>query len=249
MELLVVVLCLLSERFLVHKRSHKRFHWFMTYGNGVLSTLYSKFPRVSSISIFLIILPLLLLAGLIIYLFEHVLFGMVGLLLNVFVFYYCIGPANPFYPVHAKPAEQLQDEDIGNYLVRVNEELFAILFWYLLLGPVGILAYRLISLSQGLTNVGHQASKLLNVFDWLPARMTALLYLLVGNFQAGFHHFTKMLFSAPEKNKKMLSDCGLLALNIDHREPKNMLQAERLVEHATIVFLVLLALCTIVAWV
>ncbi len=249
MELLVVVLCLLSERFLVHKSSHKRFHWFMTYGNGVLSLLHSTFPRISSnLRITLVVLPWLLLAGFILHLVDNLLFGVVGLFVNIAIFYYCIGPGYPFYPVHAIPAEQLSDGDAANYLVQVNGELFAILFWYLILGPVGILAYRLVSLSQGLTLFDKKVSGLLNLFDWLPVRMTALLYLLVGNFQAGFHSFSKMFFSAPRMNKKILNDCGKLALSHDNREQKTMLQAEKLVEHATIVFLVLLAIGTLVAW-
>lgn len=250
MELLVVVLCLLSERFLVHRSSHKRFHWFMAYSNGLLSMLHATFPRLSSnVIIALIVLPVLFLAGFILHLVDHLLFGFVGLLVNIVLFYYCIGPANPFYPVHAKSAEHLNDDDISNYLIQVNGELFAILFWYLVAGPLGILAYRLISLSRNLTIVDEKASGLLDLFDWLPVRMTTLLYLLVGNFQAGYHRFSKMFFSQPRKNKDMLSDCGMLALSRERRVQTTMLQAERLVEHATIVFLVLLALCTIVAWV
>ena len=250
MELLVVVLCLLSERFLVHKSSHNRFHWFMAYGNGILSYLPVTLSRLSSwAAVALIVLPLLLLVGVILHFIDQVLFGVIGLLINIAVFYYCIGPVNPFYPVHAKPAELLTDEDIGNYLTQVNGELFAILFWYLVLGPLGILAYRLISLSQGLDLVRKPASELVNIFDWLPARMTALLYLLVGNFQAGYQYLGKLLLAAPNMNKHLLSVCGLAALSLDSREQKTMISAENLVEHATIVFLVLLAFCTIVAWV
>lgn len=247
MELLVIVFCLLSERFLVHKSSHNRFHWFMSYGNGIIAHVPARLS--SWVILVLIMLPLLLLFGVVLYFVDDALFGIIGLLMNIVIFYYCIGPVNPFYPVHTKPVELMVDEDIAHYLVQVNGELFAVLFWYLVLGPLGILAYRLISLSQGLASVRQAASDVLNVLDWLPGRMTALLYLFVGNFQAGFQHLSKLFFTAPGKNKRLLSVCGLAALSFDHREPKTMLDAENLVEHATIVFLVLLAFCTIVAWV
>ncbi len=245
MELLVIVLCLLCERFLVHKSAHNRFHWFMSYANGIVSKLPTSLPAWVKLALFL--LPLLLVVGIVLHVVDHLLFGMVGLLINIAVFYYCIGPVNPFYPIHAKPVDQLGDEDIGHYLVQANSELFAVLFWYLVSGPVGILAYRLVSLSRGLLAVSQTASDVLDVFDWLPARMTALFYLLVGNFQVGYKHFSTLIFTAPEKNKHLLSTSGLAAL--DNSEQKTMLQAENLVEHATIVFLVLLAICTIVAWV
>lgn len=243
MDLLVIVLCLLSERFLVHKVAHHRFHWFMSYGNRVLAILPVWAPW---LLLALIILPLLLFAGAVLHIVSHLFFDMVGLLFNVAIFYYCIGPVNPFYPVHVKPVDQMDDGDMGNYLAQANGELFAVLFWYLVLGPVGILAYRLISLSRGLTMVSRQASDLLELFDWLPARMTALLYLLVGNFQSGYQHYHKLFFSSPDKSHTLLTVCGMAA--IDSHEQKTMLNAENLVEHATIVFLVLLAFCTIVAW-
>ena len=191
-------------------------------------------------------LPLLLLVGAVLHFVGPLFFDISGILLNIAIFYYCIGPVNPFYPVHEKPVDKMVDDDISNYLVQANGELFAVLFWYLVLGPVGILAYRLISLSQGLTAVAGQASALLNWFDWLPVRMTALLYLLAGNFQPGYQHYSKMFFATPRKNNTLLRSCGLAALD---REQKTMLHAENLVEHATIVFLVLLAFCTIVSWV
>lgn len=249
MELLVIVLCLLSERFLVHKIAHHRFHWFMAYGNGILSRAPGALSSLSSWAMLaLIVLPFLFIAGIILYLFDHLLFGVVALIINIVVFYYCLGPVNPFYPVHDTTEEWGGDDKITAYLIGVNGQLFAVLFWYLVLGPIGILGYRLVSLAQGLTIVNPQALVLLNILDWIPARMTALLYLLVGNFQAGCHQLSKLFFTAPDKNETLLSTCSLAALNVSG-EKKTMLQAENLVEHASIVFLALLAFCTIVAWV
>ena len=250
MDLLVIVLCLLSERFLVHKIAHHRFHWFMSYTNRITSMLPVSFS--AWVTLALILLPLIFLVMAVLQVLDHLLFGVVALLINIAVFYYCLGPVNPFYPVHATQDSSSVDHDMGHYLVQANNELFAVLFWYLVLGPVGILAYRLISLAQTLPSVGPQATHLLSWLDWIPVRMTALLYLLVGNFQAGYQIFIKLFFTAPEKNNHMLYVCGLASM--DHREQpiiveQAILQAENLVEHATIVFLALLAFCTIVAWI
>ena len=242
MDLFVIVFCLLSERFLVHQFAHQRFHWFMRYVNTLLATLPMLSPWVL---LAFVIIPLLLLVGIVLYVVGPLFFGITGVVLNIGIFYYCLGPVNPFYPIHAKPVDQLLDDDIGNYLVQANDELFAILFWYLILGPIGILGYRLTSLNKGLTVVSRQACLLLNLFNWFPARMTALLYLLVGNFQPGYRYFAKGFFSF--SSNTLLRACGLAAL--DNHEKKTILQAEDMVEHAAIVFLVLLAFCTIVAWV
>ena len=248
MKLLVIVLCLLSERFLVHASSHNRFHWFSTYCNNMQQGLSKKLSLSNPWLVFImILLPLLLAASLVFCFFGDFLFGFVGLLLNIVIFYYCIGPGNPFYPVHTQAAEQ-NNSDAGGYLAQVNGQLFAVVFWYIATGPLGLLVYRMVSLCQKQALVSQQASWLTGLLDWLPARMTSLLYLLVGNFQSGLQHFSRLFFTSPENNYTMLTVCGLHAARHDEQEQVPLPQAERLVEHAIIVFLVLIALFTMVAW-
>ena len=196
MKLLVIVLCLLSERFLVHASSHQRFYWFSTYGNAMEKRL-SSVRLLSSPWLMLVVtlLPMLVVAFLVIHFFSAWLFGFVGLVLNVIIFYCCIGPGNPFYPVRASTTEDATREDVETYLAQMNGELFSILFWYIFLGPLAVLAYRLVSQSQNQPRISKEAFLLTNYLDWLPARMTSLLYLIVGNFQAGLRPFSKLFLS------------------------------------------------------
>ena len=249
MALLVIVLCLLSERFWAHARVHQRFHWFIAYGARLSFSLRSMFSRMPSWGILAgVVLPILLVAMFVLHMVDHALFGVIGLLCSLAIFYYCLGPVNPFYPAHEKGKSDLTNEDLGAYLVAVNGQLFAVLFWYIVAGPIGIMAYRLISLACNLSPVRREASLLTDILDWMPVRMTALLYLLVGHFQAGLSVYRKQFFSRPSQNSAFLSDCGIAAMNLEHHKKKSMRSAERLVEHATIVFLLLLALCTLVTW-
>ena len=248
MKLLVIVLCLLSERFLVHVGSHHRFQLFTGYGH-LLSRQLSRLSFLSSpwLILALTVLPWLLIVSLMLSLFGGLLFGFVGLLFNILLFYCCIGPENPFYPIRAQTVDHVGDNEVGNYLANVNEQLFSVLFWYILLGPLAALAYRLISLCRNQTSIGQQALWLTNILDWLPVRMTLLLYLLVGNFQAGARHFSKSFFLTPANNHAFLSGCGMEALRGSESEPIVMPNAENLVEHAVIVLLVLLACFTLSA--
>lgn len=245
MQFLVIILCLLSERFLVHISSHHRFNWFMAYSDAVSARVLRFSPWVVLASI---VLPLILIAGTVLYLFENMLFGLVGFGLSLVVFYYCLGPVNPFYPVRETPDEELNDDAIAGYLAAANEQLFAVIFWYIVLGPLSIIAYRIVSLCQGQPAGSPVARKLLDIFDFIPARMTALLYLLAGDFQQGFGSFCKLFFAPPSNNQALLNVCGLAALGADNAAPKTMIQVERLVEHATIILLVLLAIFTMVSW-
>lgn len=249
MKLLVIVLCLLGERFLVHAASHKRFNWFSVYINSV-ARLLSKISLLSSPWIILafILLPFVGIVFFTLYFFSSSVYGTVGLLLNLIVVYCCIGPGNPFYPVHASADDGASRDKVAEYLEQANGQLFAVLFWYIILGPLAALIYRFISQSRHQQLLNKAASRLTNLLDWLPARMTVLLYLLVGNFQAGLRDFSKLFFKTPSNNQTLLGVCGLQALNTSEAESAKMAQAEKLVEHAVILLLVSLAFFTLAAW-
>lgn len=249
MKLLVIVLCLLSERFLVHVSSHRRFEWFALYSK----TMEKQFSRIYVLSspwlmMLLALLPIVLVISLALYFCSSWLFGLIGLALNALIFYCCLGPANPFYPARTQTTEPVSEAELSTYLVQINSQLFAVLFWYIVLGPIAALVYRFTSQCQEQALVKKEATLLTGILDWLPARMTALLYLLVGNFQPGLKQFAGLLFSEPAKNPLVISSCGLQALGARAEETPTLPQAENLVEHAIIAFLVLLACFTLVAW-
>jgi AmpE protein len=151
--------------------------------------------------------------------------------------------------VHTTEENELNREEIAEYLEKVNGQLFAVLLWYIALGPLAAIIYRLISQSRHQPALNSLASRLTNVFDWFPARMTVLLYLLVGNFQAGLRDFSKLFFKPPANNQILLRVCSLQALDSSGVESAKILRAENLVEHAVILLLVLLAFFTLVAWI
>lgn len=250
MKLFVIVLCLLSERYLVHAVSHTRFHWFNSYFTQLSQRFQTKDTSVLHQFLILIavVLPPALICWLIIYLFGNLMFGFIGLLLNLVIFYYCLGPQNPFYPI--REAEETENNEMaaGSYFSKVNGELFAVIFWYIVAGPIAIIIYRLISLCREQLTTATIAQTITQILDWIPARITVLLYLLVGNFQKGIHFFVQMFFAVPEKNDTLLSNGGLLAARINENDPVALPYAENLVEHALIVYLVCLALFTLVSW-
>ncbi|ASQ45690.1 regulatory signaling modulator protein AmpE [Legionella clemsonensis] len=250
MKLFIIILCLLSERYLVHTVSHHRFYWFSSYFNAISEKLRATDNSLLSQSLILlaVVLPPILLLWIVFYIFGPIAFGLIGLLLNLVIFYYCLGPQNPFYPVRNEDETQDNEVLVGNYFAKVNGQLFAVIFWYIVTGPLGVVFYRLISLSREQLSTAQLAQVIIDVLDWIPARLTVLLYLLVGNFQKGIHFFMQMFFAAPEKNDALLSNGGLLAARTNENEPVPIPYAESLVEHALIVYLVFLALFTLVSW-
>lgn len=67
------------------------------------------------------------------------------------------------------------------------QSFFAVIFWYFLLGPVAALAYRLLALAAEhgrAAGVVERAAQLRHAFDWVPVRLLAASFALVGNFVA-----------------------------------------------------------------
>lgn len=248
MKLFIIVLCLLSERFLVHAISYNRFYWFSSYFDAVLQRLPKGGAGQNPVLVLVaVLIPLLFISGMVLYIFSSFLFGFISLIFNLAIFYYCLGPNNPFYPIRAGEEENNNELAAGNYFAKVNGQLFAVIFWYIVTGPLGLLCYRLITLCRTKEPTAQLATWLTDLLDWIPARITVLLYLLVGNFQHGLHYFAQMFFSSAKNNESFLSKGGLLAAHNTEDESVTMPYAESLVEHATIVFLVFLAFFTLVA--
>lgn len=159
----------------------------------------------------LVLLPVLLLALLLIAV-QPLAYGWVALPIHLVVLIYSLGrgdlPAGlgPFRDawrrgdaqaadhvaerdlgVVADDGEQLLDRVQGYLLWQAYQGFFAVIFWYFLLGPVAALSYRLLALTvKHGTNpaVVERAAQLRHAFDWLPVRLLAASFALVGNFVA-----------------------------------------------------------------
>lgn len=132
--------------------------------------------------------------------------------------------------------ELLQGEDPGTaqgrhrllietLLLRNHERLLAVLFWFVVLGPVGAVLYR--SASQ-LKSVRHsnrsfdegfiESSQRLQAFlDWIPVRIAALCHALVGSFSDALHEWraaAATAFDLPTGNRGVLIGSGIGSLRL-----------------------------------
>jgi AmpE protein len=91
---------------------------------------------------------------------------------------------------------------------------FAVLFYFVLLGPAGALAYRLLQLSRGSFGA-DLVDRCLFFVDWVPVRFLAATFALAGDFVGSrdelLHGVTDIRAAAPD----MLQTVGRASLNMD----------------------------------
>jgi len=119
--------------------------------------------------------------------------------------------------VAADNGEQLLERVQGHLLWQAYQSFFAVIFWYFLLGPVAALAYRLLALASEHSQnplVAERAGQLRHAFDWLPVRLLAASFALVGNFVAVSRVMLHELLSWDISAAQLVEKVGLVAAEI-----------------------------------
>lgn len=168
---------------------------------------------------------------------------------------------------HKLPADpEAQTEAILQSLfIRACERVVALLFWFVVLGPMGAILFRLVCASTGSRNVrtARSGRRLRGWMNWLPSHIMAAAYMLSGNFDAAArnwrrharrHWQTTLKLRVDAANHQLLADVGRAALR-QGKKRKSMGTAEQveraaqLIGRADIVVLAMLAIATLLGWV
>lgn len=153
---------------------------------------------------------------------------------------------------------------------------FGVIFWFIFLGPYGALLYRLAHLyycqckeleskeseskeleskeleSKELESKENEhlqlMTSLLYWIDWLPARLTSLLFLLTGDFVNGFSRVKDYFTDLSSDNKQLITETGIAALGVHlgmaGDDVKENHKAIALVDRTLIIYLVVIAALT-----
>lgn len=114
--------------------------------------------------------------------------------------------------------------------VQANNRLFAVIFWFVVFGPLGAWAYRATDLVRRRTvfnatraeedgpesRIAAAAAALHSWLAWVPARLTALGYALAGSFDEAWATWRKPAdqpaATTGEQNELLLARVGVAAL-------------------------------------
>jgi AmpE protein len=173
-----------------------------------------------------------------------VVYGSLKLLFGLAVLVYCLGPTNFWAQTYAcisalhaddphpefeviktafgltasDNAEAFHRSFTNALFIEANRRVFAVFFWFIVLGPAGAVLYRLVDLCRGGVTTSNAAMESLRLLDWLPVRLLGLIFALAGHFTPVIKYWQHNVLTPPGMNDVVLSECGIAALDIVEAE-------------------------------
>lgn len=159
--------------------------------------------------------------------------------------------------------------------VQANNRLFAVVFWFVLLGPLGAWTYRATDLVRrravfaasrddqengNSERLRDAASRLHGWLAWIPARLTAIGYAAAGNFDSAIGAWrapSELEADSPtEYNEHLLARVGFAALALTDDPDEDLVTrgirgataANRLVFRLLMIWAVVIAAMTLYGW-
>ena len=303
MTLIALLIGLIIERLATQIFHWRRMRWLdrIIDRGFVMAEGLANWPAI--IPVLLISIVLVLPVALVTVALVDRLFGFPHLLLAVVVLFFSLGPNDIGEDVN-EYCEALEDGDSdridqtaraliegdvpGDTLERIhcveqavyiqaNNRLFAVIFWFVLLGPLGPLgawSYRVTDLvrRRAVFNaargdeaaptsaaVRDAAVTLHGWLAWIPARLTALGYAVAGHFDAALAAWRTPADTAPqtpsESSEALLARVGVAALALEdddadltERGVRGATAANRLVFRLLLIWAVIISAMTLYGW-
>ncbi|MGA2654604.1 MAG: regulatory signaling modulator protein AmpE [Gammaproteobacteria bacterium] len=245
MKLTLLLACLWLDYYFDTGARFRNQAWFDVYITRLKSLLGSHQTLWGGpLSLVIVLLPVFIVLAILWAIAGHF-SGVVELAIGFVVLYFCFGPTAlqealvHYLKKDADVASAEQElKSAGGALInaqtfnrsvtelvfwQAHERFFGVIFWFLILGPVGALLYRMISWMQ--ENAHRLQAEFYPQFSqhidtvywisaWIPSRLAALSYTLGGNFMPGFDVWKNGLVKT-DRCKEELIDSGLAALTTE----------------------------------
>ncbi|MDH3343278.1 MAG: regulatory signaling modulator protein AmpE, partial [Gammaproteobacteria bacterium] len=209
MALISIIISLMLDHAFRHLHHLRDLSWFERYTQklGSLISTENNWLKIALV----LALPILLIALLQLALFN-ILWGVPVFLLSIPVLFYCLGPdclindieayldarslgddeealhyAGVLTGRSASSSPDQQTTDVTRAILNAaNERVFSVLFWFVLLGPLGAVIYRLTAhlgqQEEETQDLRDTATLIQSAMAWAPARILAIGYALTGHF-------------------------------------------------------------------
>ena len=289
MNLIMVLIALGVETRLGSFDRYRNLSWFVHYCDWLETRLaHTGFWNGPGGLLLTLFIPLALL-GALVYLLGEVHF-ILGFLLSLLALVYSFGPplgslvdgyvdalggkddaaCREFLEkvLYGDPEDGAADRDrvLGSIMLRSHEYLFAVIFWFLLLGAVGAVMYCLVvNLAQRHEKTGSgyagAVNDLHNILMWPSSRMLALGFALGGSLVSALESWRAVSGHTLDVSREVVTVSGFGALHYqppgeektdqeDNEDFVNRLrETTALINRTLIVWLIVLGLMTIAGWI
>ncbi len=286
MTLISLLIVLALELHFKIGSEYRNFSWF-NKSRDYLTSVFSEqdfFDSWGGIAIILLT-PVLVLYGLV-SVFDGSLYWFVLFMVSVVVLFLCLGPQsleNSFKEYFESMQrddleaaflhlEQQQDDSDKNdipendelvrsatrkLLIESQKRYFGVIAWFIFLGPLGALFYRLSHLYRDHCAVQEfdEHLPLMNLIihwiDWVPARLTSLMFLLTGDFVNGLYRIKDYLSDADADNNQLISETGIAALGLEMSVSDGDMEenhrAIAMIQRTVIIYVVVAAVMTTIS--
>ncbi|PWK54407.1 regulatory signaling modulator protein AmpE [Pleionea mediterranea] len=276
MTLLILIAVLVTETFWTQISELRRHQYIVSYADK-WQALFDKNNSLNPWLVMAIVLaPPLILVAVLIEGQQGVIGSLFELVLSLLVVTWCLGPqslAVYYQSLTRSNSEDTETEDSeqqgGQQQAEalfdyVHQAYFGVIIWFVLLGPVAALAYRMVATLASRSSVTTNDSinnddeadaseyeevpnsnrlwqTVYYVVDWIPSRLTCLMFMLTGNFSKGLSAVRQGLFDAEYDNSQLVQEAGLSSLTLDN-ESDYLSEARQLTERSLLLLMVLVAL-------
>lgn len=290
MSLLAILFSLAIERYFDTVEQLRSFHWSVSFANWVKEKFsHTEFWNDTAGLVIIILLPMFLCA--IIYTALYDAMGLLGFLFAIVILVYSMGPRRTLqtarYYVDAGEHEdehslktyaadilgnELPEEEQAIHrsiaeklLVSTNENLLAVFFWFVLLGPMGALMFRIANAlyenaiqeddESEYMEFNNSARMLYAILLWVPAQLTTLAFAITGSFLDTLQEWQRRIshdYLNPAESADTLFHTGVRALQLDaDQHPFDIDTVHDILAlcwRSVILWVTVLALLTLAGW-
>ncbi|MEC9375472.1 MAG: regulatory signaling modulator protein AmpE [Pseudomonadota bacterium] len=261
MNFLVLILGLSLERLLTNFYHLRGFNWLNPLFDIIFSKLRVAQSNLAILSTILIVAALILPLWLLEFSLEGDLAYIPQFIFSMFVFIFCLGPSDlddnvtdfsdavstgDSYKANKVASELLEHDTSDEEILEIdkaiyaqaNNRIFGVVFWFVLIGPLGAWLFRLLDLMQRravhfskaipLTDSRYNPDRLNiiaapillhRMIAWAPGHLLACSYVLAGSFDGAvtaWRNFTKhdsTFFPGPTDQLLGVLGCSSRSLN------------------------------------
>lgn len=276
MSFLIVLLCIVFQRFLDFPVPIIGYDWFKPYthfleNNLKKTPLWSGFAGVATV-----VLPISLVVALVCFITRGWMFGLFRLGFATIVLLYCLDARDytkllsgylgksdaasahdqaEKFIAHSLPKNESAAHKVltESVFTKSLHQVFSVIFWFLLLGSFGAVFYYVLATlnkTEGLKSLHKAAAQVLGVLDWVPVRLLGLSFALVGSFSNVYMPLVKSLQQTIAKSNELAVTFGAAALGIDGKQEsvETIQSAIDLCFRSQVVWLVILCLMTVASY-